>query len=77
MVKIIVDTATAQIEGGQWTSTDPLLLDQCEFFTLLHPWEGEPSNPDPDYDVAEYVAKELDGKIIHADKPEYLDGLVY
>jgi hypothetical protein len=77
MVTITVDRVTAQIEEGVWTSTDPILLSQCEFFTVLHPWNAEPSNPDPDYDVAQYVAKELDGRITHADKPEFSDLLVY
>ena len=77
MVKIAVDSETAQIEDGEWASSDPVLLIQCEFFTRLHPWNPVPSNPDPDYDVAAYVAKELGGTITHFDKPEYVAGRVY
>jgi hypothetical protein len=75
--KITVDSETAKIEDGEWASSDPVLLIECEFFTLLHPWNPVPSNPDPDYEVAAYVAKELAGTITHFDKPEYVDGRVY
>ena len=35
------------------------------------------TGPDPDYDVAKYVAEALGATITHADKPEYVEGRVY
>ena len=77
MVEITVDHSTAQIEDGTWTSDGELLLLQCECFTTMHPWNAVPSNPDPDYDVAKYVARELGGKITKADEIESVPGRIY
>lgn len=77
MVKIEVDTSSAQIDEGVWSSSDPLLLLRCEFFTITHPWRAEPSNPDPDHELAVFVAEKIGAKITHYDKPEFVEGLVY
>ena len=77
MIRITVDDFTAEINEGIWLSKDSLLQTQCEFYTLFHPYNPVPSNPDPDYDVAAFVAKKLVAKITHADEPEYVAGRVY
>ena len=77
MVKITVDSKTTQIDEGEWTSSDPMLLLRCEFFTIIHPWGAEPSNPDPDHELATFVADKIGAKITHYDKPDYVDGRVY
>ncbi len=59
MIRITVDDFTAEINEGIWLSKDSLLQTQCEFYTLFHPYNPVPSNPDPDYDVAAFVAKNL------------------
>jgi hypothetical protein len=35
-------------------------------YTLLHPYTPVPSNPDPDYNVAQFVVDQVDGKIVQA-----------
>ena len=77
MVEIEVDGLTAQIKDGVWSSSDEFLLMHCELLTIDHPWSPEPSNPDPDYGVAEHVAKKLHGTITHHDEIEYLDFVDY
>ena len=77
MVEITFSESKAQIDWGSWTSEDPLLLAMCEAFSLQHPYQSVPSNPDPDYDVAQFVAKKLGGTITHADEPDYVEGRVY
>ena len=77
MIRIAVGVFTAEIEEGEWTSSDTHLQTQCETYTLCHPYNPIPSNPDPDYDVAQFVAKKLGGTITHADEPDYVEGRVY
>ena len=71
------DEATAQIDGGIWTSKDDFLLALCILHTLDHPYTSTPSNPDPDYDVAQFVAEKIGATITHADKPDFVDGRIY
>ena len=81
MIRITLDgpfhELTAEIHEGVWSSQDSLLQTQCEVYTLLHPWKPAASNPDPDYDVAQFVAEKLGATITHADEPDYVDGRVY
>ena len=77
MIRIALRDSTAEINEGVWSSKDSLLQTQCELFTLQHPWNPDPSNPDPDYVVAAFVAKKIGAKIIHAEEPDYVDGRVY
>ena len=77
MVEISRKGETAQFKEGEWESSDPLLLSLCNLWTLEHPWNPVPSNPSPDYDVAEFVAEKIGAKITHYDKPQYVDGRVY
>jgi len=77
MVEITLDKNVARFSEGEWKSTDPLLLGMCNSWTLEHPWNPVPSNPSPDYDVAQFVAEKIGAKITHYDKPEYVDGRVY
>ena len=69
--------ATAQIDWGTWTSKNDLLLALCEAFTMDHPYTSNPAHPDPDYEVAYFVAKNLGATITHADKPDFVDGRIY
>ena len=77
MVEISRKGKTAQFSRGEWKSNDSLLLVLCELWTVDHPWNPVPSNPSPDYDVAEFVAEKIGAKITHYDKPQYVDGRVY
>ena len=77
MVEISRKGKTAQFSRGEWKSKDSLLLALCERWTVDHPWNPVPSNPSPDYDVAEFVAEKIGAKITHYDKPQYVDGRVY
>ena len=45
----------------------------------MHPWRNVLSNPDPDHDVAQYVARKIGGgaTIIYADKPDFVEGRGY
>ena len=77
MIRITLDEFTAEIHEGVWSSQDALLQTQCETYTLFHPYNPTPSHPDPDYDVAQFVAKKLGATITHADEPDYVEGRVY
>tara|TARA_B100001146_G_C15776868_1_gene262466 strand:- start:33 stop:266 length:234 start_codon:yes stop_codon:yes gene_type:complete len=77
MVGITRKGNTARFKRGEWESKDPLLLALCDLWTLEHPWKPAASNPSPDYDVAEFVAKKIEAKITHYDKPQYVNGRVY
>ena len=77
MIRIALRDSTVEINEGIWSSKDSLLQTQCEFYTLFHPYNPVPSNPDPDYDVAEFSAKKIGAKIIHAEEPDYVVGRVY
>ena len=77
MVEITLNGATAQIDWGKLTSKDSILLSLCESLTYLHPYKSIPSNPDPDYDVAQYVSKVLEATITHAGKQDFVAGRMY
>ena len=77
MIRITLDEFTAEIHEGVWSSQDSLLQTQCEFYTLLHPYTPVPSNPDPDYDVAQFVVDQVDGKIVQATQTESLPNMIY
>jgi hypothetical protein len=77
MVMIEVDGLTAQIEDGVWSSPDGFLLDACEIYMMIHPWRSLPSNPNPDYDVAEFVVEQMGGKIVQATRQESLPNVIY
>jgi hypothetical protein len=51
--------------------------DVLQRWTVDHPWNPVPSNPSPDYDVAEFVAEKIGAKIINYDQPQYVDGRDY
>ena len=61
IVRIALGDATAEIDEGKWISRVSFLRSQCEAFTLMHPWRNVLSNPDPDHDVAQYVARKIGG----------------
>ena len=46
-------------------------------YTLLHPYTPVPSNPDPDYDVAQFVVDQVDGKIVQATQTESLPNMIF
>jgi hypothetical protein len=71
------EAATARIDWGTWTSKDDFLLALCKLYTLDHPYTSIPSNPDPDYDVAHFVAEKIGATITHADEPDFVDGRIY
>ena len=77
MVKISLKGKTAQFSRGEWKSDDSLLLALCARWTVDHPWNPVPSNPSPDYDVAEFLAEKIEAKITHYDKPQCVNGRVY
>ena len=77
MVEIEVDWRTARITDGVWKSRDKFLLDACEMYMIIHPWRPVPSNPDPDYDVAQFVVEKMKGKIVKATHVESLPNMIF
>ena len=77
MVEIEVDGARAIIKDGEWASSDDFLLDACEIYTIMHPWNPEPSIPNPDYDVAQFVVKQMNGRIVKDTQVESLPNMIF
>jgi hypothetical protein len=77
MVEIEMDGVTAQLQEGVGTLQDAFLLNACEFYLVIHPWRPISSNPDPDYDVAQFVVDQVDGKIVKATQVESLPNMIF
>jgi hypothetical protein len=72
-----LDGLQAVIAGGIWQSDNSALEALCEVYAIDQPYTPQPSDPNPDYTVAVYVAEKLRAKIVHFDIPDSVPGRVY
>lgn len=74
-VTIRVFGADATIDNYRWSSKSTALLGWLEAqLDQLGPWG---SDPNPDLTMALRVVEKAGGKIVYADKTEYVDGRIY
>ena len=67
----------AVITDGVWKSKDNTLKALCDLYMVDEPWTPQPSDPNPDYTVAVYVAKKSGAKIVSYEIPSSIPGRVY
>lgn len=71
--------ARATVEGGEWSSDNPVLLyaateiSRTYYMIPIRPLY----HPYPDLSLAEYVAKALGGEVVEKDEPVVEPGAIY